>query len=244
MKYEITYAMYTDIGNREVNEDSISVFNNGDNRGFVLCDGLGGMGMGNIASDIVTKVFKDVFSKNENIKEYLDNAFNAAQQILLEEQKRYNAEAKMKTTAVAVVFDNKKAYIGHIGDSRLYAFNNNGILFRTLDHSISQMLALTGEIKESEIRTHKNRSVILRTMGVKWDEPMYELRKPVPLKKCDAFLLCSDGLWENVEEAEMCELLAKADSPDTWLKDMAVLAKKKAKDKDMDNNSAIAIWVK
>ena len=193
MGFSITYSTYTDKGGRDINEDSIGVFQNAGNLCFVLCDGLGGHGMGDAASSLVVEVFKDQFSKTDDLVNYLGQAFLASQDILIAEQKARNAEKKMKTTAVSLVTDGNTAYIGHIGDSRVYAFNKNKVKTRTLDHSIPQMLVLSKEIKESEIRNHPERNIVLRVMGIEWEEPMYELMVPIPLKKCQAFLLCSDG---------------------------------------------------
>ena len=157
------------------------------------------------------------------------------------EQKRLGAARKMKTTATALVTDGSSAYIGHIGDSRVYVFLRGKVKSRTLDHSIPQMLVLTREIKESDIRNHPDRNILLRVLGVEWSEPMYELKDPIPLKKNQAFLLCSDGFWELIEEKTMCELLKKSSSVSQWLERMTEVVKKNGTGKNMDNNSAIAV---
>jgi len=244
MGFSITYSTYTDKGGRDINEDSIGAFHNSVNNGFVLCDGLGGHGMGDAASSLVVEVFKDQFYKTDDMVNYLGQAFLASQDILMAEQKVRNAEKKMKTTAVSLVTDDNTAYIGHIGDSRVYVFYKNKVKTRTLDHSIPQMLVLSKEIKESEIRNHPERNIVLRVMGIEWEEPMYELMVPIPLKKCQAFLLCSDGFWELIEEKTMCELLKKSASVEQWLNEMAAVVKKNGIGKNMDNNSAIAVWCK
>lgn len=239
----ISYAVFTDKGGREVNEDSVGVARNAAKHCFVLCDGLGGHGMGDAASSLVVDVFKDQFSKTDDVVNFLEQAFCASQDILMAEQIARNAKRKMKTTAVAVVTDDRNAYIGHIGDSRAYVFSKGRVKTRTQDHSIPQMLVLSGEIKEKEIRNHPERSIILRVMGVDWEEPMYELMSPLPLKKCQAFLLCSDGFWELIEEKEMCELLKRAKTVDEWMQSMTKTVKENGKDRNMDNYSAIAVWI-
>ncbi len=238
----LKYALFTNTGDRPINEDAVGCFENGINRCFILCDGLGGHGMGDIASSLVKDVFCDQFSKTDDMVNFLGQTFTAAQQILMTEQIEQNAVRKMKTTAVAMVTDEKTAYIGHIGDSRLYVFNKNKVKVRTLDHSIPQMLVLSREIKESEIRNHPERNIVLRVMGIEWEEPMYELLAPIPLKKCQAFLLCSDGFWELIEEKDMCDLLKRTASPEEWVLSMAEIVKQNGKDRNMDNYSAIAIW--
>ena len=235
-------AVFTNKGDREINEDAIGVYNNGENICCILCDGLGGHGMGDIASNLVKDVFAEQFSKTDDLVNFLGETFCVAQDILMAEQIERNAKQKMKTTTVALVSDQTTAYIGHVGDSRLYVFNRNKVKTRTLDHSIPQMLVLARDIKESQIRNHPDRNIVLRVMGVEWDEPKYELMAPIPMKKCQAFLLCSDGFWELIEEKEMCNLLKKSSSPQEWLLSMAEVVKKNGTDKNMDNYSAIAVW--
>lgn len=147
----------------------------------------------------------------------------------------------MKTTAVALAVDDKKAYVAHIGDSRLYIFRKNKVMTRTLDHSVPQMLALCREIREDEIRNHPERSSVLRVMGIEWEKDMFDVMKPVPLRKCDAFLLCSDGFWELITEEKMCDYLKNSDSADEWLGMMTKEVRKNGKGREMDNYSAIAI---
>ncbi len=238
----ISYSIFTNIGDREINEDAVGAFENNGNYCFVLCDGLGGHGMGDIASACVKEVFGDYFAKTDDMSNFLGLAFSAAQDILMQEQVVMKAKRSMKTTATAIVIDDSTAYIGHIGDSRAYVFKSNKVKARTLDHSIPQMMVLSKQIKEREIRKHPDRNVVLRVMGVEWDEPMYELMPPVPLKKCQAFLLCSDGFWELIDENTMCTLLKKSDSVQEWLLSMADIVRQNGKDREMDNYSAIAIW--
>lgn len=238
----ISYSILTNVGSRNVNEDSVGVFENGENKCFLVCDGLGGHGMGDVASSLVKDVFKSMFESCDDISTFLPRAFTAAQDVLMSEQKAQNATEKMKTTAVAVVTDSTTAYIGHVGDSRLYVFKNNKVKKRTLDHSVPQMLVVSKEIKESEIRNHPDRNMLLNVMGIEWDEPMYELAKPIALKKCQAFLLCSDGFWELIEESDMCALLKKSKVANEWLFEMAEIVKRNGADRNMDNYSAIAVW--
>ena len=242
MSGSFKHAVFSDTGGRPVNEDSVGVFCNGENRCYILCDGLGGHGMGEIASGLAISVFENQFRKAADMAHFLGRTFTAAQDILMAEQKARNAQQKMKTTGVAVVTDDRNAYVGHVGDSRCYVFYKNKVKARTLDHSIPQMLVLSGEIKESQIRNHPERNTLLRVMGVEWEEAMYELMPPIPLKKCQAFLLCSDGFWELIEEETMCDQLKRAGSVEEWLSSMVKIVQENGRDRNMDNYSAIAVW--
>ncbi len=243
MKKEMTYAVFTDKGGRSINEDSVAVCANENAQCFILCDGLGGHGMGDAASSLVVDVFRTQFEKTDDVVNFLGETFCAAQDILMAEQKARNASKKMKTTAAVVVTDDRNAYIGHVGDSRAYVFSKNKVRCRTQDHSIPQMLVLSGEIKESAIRNHPDRNTLLRVIGIDWEEPMYELMAPIPKKKCQAFLLCSDGFWELIEEKQMCALLKKANTVEEWLQAMTEIVKANGIGRNMDNYSAIAVWL-
>lgn len=242
MQKGFQYAVFSNIGGRQVNEDSVGVFRSGERCCYILCDGLGGHGMGDAASSLVVSVFEEMFSKADDVSNFIGQTLTVAQERLLCEQVALNAKRKMKTTAVVAVTDERNAYIGHIGDSRGYVFHGKRIKMRTLDHSIPQMLVLSHEIKESEIRNHPDRNTLLRVMGVDWDEAMYELSAPIPLKKCQAFLLCSDGFWELIDESEMCTQLKKSNSAEEWLSGMVGIVEKNGEGRDMDNYSAIAVW--
>lgn len=242
MSSNLKFAIFTDTGSRRINEDAVGVFENDENNCYILCDGLGGHGMGDIASNLVVSVFEDQFRKTDDVVNFLGQTFTASQDILMAEQKAMSAKQKMKTTGVAIVTDDRNAYIGHIGDSRGYVFYKNKIKTRTIDHSIPQMLAIAKEIKEEQIRNHPERNTLLRVMGVEWDEKMYELMSPIPLRKCQAFLLCSDGFWELINEKEMIAQLKKACCVEEWLNNMVKIVQENGKNKNMDNYSAIAVW--
>ena len=239
----IQYAVLSETGDRSVNEDAVGAFEANQRYCFVVCDGLGGHGMGDVASACVKDVFGNCFEQTKTMEEFLPHAFTTAQNTLLQEQIKRKAQKKMKTTAAVLAMENETAYVGHIGDSRVYCFYRNKIKSRTLDHSIPQMLVISRQIKEKEIRHHPDRNIVLRVMGVQWDEPKYELEPPIALKKCQAFLLCSDGFWEWIEEKDMCCLLKHASSPEDWLEAMAKVIRANGQNKEMDNYSAIAVWV-
>ena len=236
----IRSASLTSPGGRDVNEDALTCVE--ERSCFLVCDGLGGHGRGDEASGLVADTFREACKTLADPAAFLGSWFPEAQRRLMEKQRELHAERNMKTTAVALVIGKNHAYLGHIGDSRAYVFHRNRITYRTLDHSVCQMLVLSGEIREDEIRHHPDRSILLRVMGIPWEKPMYELSRPLRLKRDQAFLLCSDGFWELIEEKQMCEALAKSDSPDAWLRSMEQTVCRNGENTNMDNYSAIAVW--
>ena len=119
----------------------------------------------------------------------------------------------MKTTVVMLCVSGNNAYWTHVGDSRLYFFRKGKLVLHTKDHSIPQMLVAAGEIKEKNIRRHPDRNKLLRVMGTDWEEPQYAVSDPIELQEGDAFLLCSDGFWENIVEKQMQKCLKKQKVP-------------------------------
>ena len=139
----------------------------------------------------------------------------------------------------------KIAQWGYIGDSRLYHFRDGKQLSRTIDHSVPQMLALSGQIKEREIRHHPDRSLLLRAMGTEWDMPAYEIaQRRLQTIKGDSFLLCSDGFWEWIEEKTMIKILKKDLSAYDALCEMTAEVKANGTGKNLDNYSAILVNIK
>ncbi|MGN0369690.1 MAG: PP2C family protein-serine/threonine phosphatase, partial [Butyrivibrio sp.] len=95
----ITSFAYTNVGGREVNEDSCIILENGEYYCFVLCDGLGGHGRGEVASGLVTEVFRDCFENGiDNPEDFIPKTFEIAQNMLLSEQAAQKASNEMKTT--------------------------------------------------------------------------------------------------------------------------------------------------
>ena len=212
-----------------------------------------------IANEVMEEKYFDLFAikmlniaydlerlKNdhEKLEHYLKYSFEIAQEKLLKYQKANRAVREMKTTKVNLCINKSDVMWGHIGDSRLYYFKGKRLIKRTLDHSYVQSLCRSKEIKETDIRNHPDRNVLLRVMGEDWNEPKYELSKKYRLKKNMSFLLCSDGFWELIDEKQMKMCLAKAQNVDEWIALMKNIIDENGKGKEMDNYSAIAVWVR
>lgn len=239
----LDYATISEVGNRNLNEDYVGTAKKNKRYCFVVCDGLGGHGMGDVASHFVTDVFIEQFNICDSYDGFLSSTFSLAQERLIAHQKENKVRNKMRTTTAALVVDEMDVFIGHVGDSRVYVFDKNGIKNRTIDHSVPQMLALSGEITEEEIRKHPDRNIILRAMGTDWEKPMFELLPTINLSECQAFLICSDGFWEYINENEMFTSLNNSKTADEWLHTMKSVVEKNGINEKMDNYSAIAVLI-
>lgn len=239
-KYNITYASLTNMGMREVNEDYLDILDKPERMSFILCDGLGGHGNGDVASSFVTHEVKKWLDKGAS----LEVAIYRAQKALLRKQAAENAGNSMKTTIACLTISDRAARFGHVGDSRIYRFEEGKYLYRTLDHSVPQMLVNRGEIKDSEIRHHEDRSRLIRVMGTEWDGMKYEVGDAFLINGSTSFLLCSDGFWELIDEKMMSKFLKESETPKQWLEKMEEVVKENGKGTNMDNYSAIAVFAR
>lgn len=237
------FYMITKAGNRENNEDAYYGCNRDDVAYFIVADGLGGHGQGEVASAFVVERIKDFFDRNCTMSpdEIINASIDQAQEDLLQLQIQMHAKNDLKTTIVALYIKNNQLCWAHVGDSRLYAFSKNKVKYQTKDHSIPQMLVLSGDISEKKIRNHPQRNMLLRVMGIEWETAKQEISPVYQLTDFQAFLLCSDGFWELITEKEMCRLLKRSKSAKEWLNSMTILVEKNGANKEMDNYTAIAV---
>jgi len=238
----LTFHSFTHPGSRPINEDSMAVLERNDRRCFVVADGLGGHGKGDIAAQMLIEAFRREFQEAHGDAEaFLRRAFSAAQDAILAEQRAQHARQEMRTTAVALVLQEGKARWGHVGDSRLYRFRKGKLRERTLDHSVTQALALAGDIKEKQIRCHPDRNTLLRVIGDPEGGLRYELADEVLLSDEDAFLLCTDGFWDFIEEKAMRRALKQSADARQWLEAMKREVEQNGTGADMDNYTAITV---
>lgn len=242
----IECGIYTNIGSCNVNEDTAATAE-GAISAYILADGLGGHGGGDIASRLVADVVSEIVGSSSELNiSLLEHCFTVAQERLIEKQRELHREGAMKTTLVLLLIDSKTAMWGHIGDSRLYHFHRGKIKSRTLDHSVPQMLVRLGQIKEKDIRHHDERNVLLKVMGVPWgSSKMFEIDcRGIKLKKGDTFVLCSDGCWEWVEDKELSRLTKQKKTASEIADDIGNNAYINGEGTERDNITALVVNIR
>ena len=243
----IEYASISEIGDKQQNEDALRIVYNHNcmGYGFLLADGLGGYGNGDVASNFVCDCIGMAVEISDHLNaDFLAQCFQVTQDLLMSEKERRGLDS-IKTTMATLLVHNNLATWGHIGDSRIYHFRDNKLKSVTMDHSVPQMLVLNGSIREKDIRHHPDRSMLLHAMGSEWVSPAYEIdRDAVRLMKGDSFLICSDGFWEWIEEKMMMKILRQGGTAYDQLAAMRAEVLKNGRGKDMDNYSAILVNVK
>ncbi|MEN8908237.1 MAG: PP2C family serine/threonine-protein phosphatase [Clostridiales bacterium] len=239
--FEYKTESITSVGGRKVNEDSLK-FSLGDISFWVVCDGLGGLNKGEVASGLAVSNFEEKFnSNNEFSEDRLIELIYELNNIIIDVANEKSI--KMATTITAVLANKDSILFGYLGDTRLYYFRDKKLVFHTKDHSIVQRYVDIGKIDYDNIRKNPDRNILTRVLGV---ENICETDSiSIPIKVCDGdvILICSDGFWEYVLENEMESLLEDNNKPKDWLKSMELLILKRVENLRNDNYTAISIFV-
>lgn len=221
-----SYAM-TDIGRtRLVNQDYVfscmEPIGNLPNL-FIVADGMGGHQAGDFASSYSVKKFLESVSLSlqKNPHKIFDDAIRYANRGLLEKSKE-NPELKgMGTTLVALTILGDKAYVANVGDSRLYCMED--VLTQiTVDHSLVQEMIRLGELTKESARMHPDKNIITRAVGAGKDirADYFEFT----LTNKSVLLMCSDGLSNMVDDAQLAVLLRSAKTPEKIAKKLVETA--------------------
>ena len=214
-------ASVTAAGGRPDNQDRCGDGPTAAGHVWIVADGLGGHAAGELAADCaVAAVLRALAERPALGPGEIERAFGAARDGIRALQRERPAARGCRTTAVVLAIEGGRALWGHVGDSRLYHLRGGRVLDQTLDHSVPQALVQAGVLAADAVRHHPDRNRLLRSIG--GDEPVEValLGSPVGVEAGDAFLLCSDGFWELVDEAEMERSLAEAHDAADWLRRM------------------------
>lgn len=247
---QIKLAVLSRPGGRAINEDACGHWRSQERVCCVVADGAGGHGGGDIASKLVVRHIIDQSSlaplaRADEVHDLLIDT-NAQ---LRRHQPGSDRTKDMHSTVVALFIDlvRQEALWGHAGDSRLYLFRDGVMLSHTRDHSLVQSMVDAGMLMPEQIRTHPRRSELRSALGTPPQDLLVSTAaNPWLLKPRDVFLLCTDGLWEYVDEAEMCASLSRASDPTGWLarlEEIVLLHAAAAGKAGHDNFSGIAAWV-
>lgn len=191
-------------GGREKNEDRHGYCYTKSSGLFMLADGMGGHPEGEVAAQIALQTVTALYQKEatpavKDVAAFFNLAILSAHRQIL----RYAAERGLldtpRTTFVAALMQDGAVSWVHCGDSRLYFVREGELLARTRDHSY---LEQAGNDKAKIAALGMNRNVLFTCLGSPV-RPVFDVTGPVALKEGDRLMLCSDGLWGSVDDAEI-----------------------------------------
>jgi PPM family protein phosphatase len=234
-KYEVIASVLTDVGcQREVNEDCGRFTQPGDSellarKGLLLivADGMGGHSAGEVASNLAVDCISRIYYDDPRDPSVaLIDAFHEANRQIFETAQTDEGLRGMGTTCTALVLQNGSALAAHVGDSRLYLVRDGQIYLMTEDHSAVMEMVKRGLISLEGARHHPDKNIILRALGSQPEVEVSSWEQPFPLRDGDAFLLCSDGLYDLVEDAEIKEAVLST-TPHLACENLIALAKER-----------------
>jgi PPM family protein phosphatase len=244
----LSWAKRCETGMRASNQDAIGDAAQNEMACFVVSDGAGGHEGGEVASNIVVGAVLQKFlgESSFGVRALLSYVGQAIVEVA-QQRRSVPRLHDMSATVAALLIDqgNGRAVWAHLGDTRIYLFRDGRLFAVTRDHSLTQQLIDAGYAKAGQLRSHPQRNILLAAIGAEGDTSVAASEDVVELQDGDALLICTDGLWEWVLEAEMERLLCATPTAEQWMAAMCRLADTNIAPtgKSRDNYSAYAIRV-
>ncbi len=208
---ELEFYQLTNAGNRAENQDRMISKILPGCAVFVVADGLGGHQAGEKASEYFCLGILKFLDKYQPLllmepaekvmKCWVDEAVSFMQEMFANDPYAQNAH----TTCAMLYLDHKQAVTVHCGDSRIYRVNQQRVLWRTRDHSMTQQLVDDGVISEREMGLHPDQNQLTRSINIQKLHSV-DVHSYPSLGMDEVFILCSDGFWEYIKESELIKL--------------------------------------
>ena len=201
-------------GSRPVNQDRMGYCFTRDSLLMVLADGMGGHPRGEVAAQLAVQAAGAAFQQRAHPLladpvEFLRHAFMAGHRDILRYQVLHALREAPRTTIVACLIQQGRAWWAHAGDSRCYWIRDSVVRARTRDHSRVEQLLELGLLQPAQAGTHPERHLVSNCLGGS-SEPRIDIGGGVALAAGDTVLLCSDGVWSAIAEDELCRRLQRA----------------------------------
>ncbi len=201
----------SDVGKvREINEDAFYISNSLDEvQLYMLADGMGGYNGGEIASKLaiqsaknyIENNFKEIEKDKDSIIQLIGSSIEYANMVVYEKAKENKELSGMGTTLEICLIYNNRAFIGHVGDSRIYRIRKEFMRKLTQDHSYVQKLVKDGTITQEEAAHHPQKNMLMKALGCNaFVEPDVMVKG---FLKDDILIMNSDGLTNLVSQEEM-----------------------------------------
>lgn len=218
MKEQAVSARISQRGDRKINQDRCEIFSRGSITVMLLADGMGGHPKGETAAQIFVdtayRLLKAIDEDNFQSEFYINEVFRSAHRNILHYGISKHPPIYPRTTAVIVVIHNNLMQWSHMGDSRTYLFRHGRAHVRTLDHTPVEALRLSGKIEDSDSQSQASgRSGVNRCLGGRKKIQDVVITPPIRLQDNDILLMCSDGVWSQIKQAQLESSVLQEDLP-------------------------------
>lgn len=229
------------IGGRKENQDSAGLRDTKLGYLIVVCDGMGGMQGGSVASQIAVQTILETVASADvqaNPSMTLIKAIRNANMAIIEEGRDDPNLQGMGTTVTALLLTPHSALTAYLGDSRIYQIRYGKKIFRTFDHSMVFEMVKEKVISEEQARLSDQSNVIMKALGITPDIEVEVVERPY--RKGDRFVLCTDGFWGAMPEDEFIRHLSEKKSLDKILDSTANIVESIGRNsgKEYDNLTA------
>ena len=225
----LKHGVATDTGNvRPQNEDAYVA----SEHLFAVADGMGGHNAGEVASALATTLLLERSTGQTLTPEWFVEAITAINRTIHESAAESTERRGMGTTICALALvqplgdsmEPPQIALANVGDSRIYMSRAGTFRQLSVDHSYVQELVTEGLITEEEARVHPRRNIVTRALGI--DERVAVDSWLIPLFSGDRFILCSDGLVDEVPTADIAAIAAQQREPQIIADSLVALAKR------------------
>lgn len=245
MIYEI--HTHTDPGlARDNNEDAVAVDQDLQAKLCVLADGMGGYNAGEVASGMAASFIRSemarwlsqagVQASAKEVRRALEICVENANHSIFNAANANPQYSGMGTTLVVGVFQDERLILGHIGDSRCYRLRNRELQPITKDHSLLQEQLDAGLITPAQAQTSLNKNLVTRALGVE-DAVLLDIQEHQVMEG-DTYLLCSDGLSDMLNDAQIAQVMLENSSVEKKTRDLIAAANEAG---GRDNISVIVV---
>jgi PPM family protein phosphatase len=211
-------SMVTDVGLvRSHNEDTVLFVAPTGNQGSgrqdcfaLVADGMGGHAAGEVASALAAEEIRRIFFALDGpVPQVLASAFASANKAIINHARAHPECAGMGTTCSVLVVRDDTAWLGHVGDCRVYLLRGSTVTQLSHDQTLVAKLVSDGTLTEAQARNSEHSNVILQALGITTDPQLEIWDRGLPLKLGDVIILCSDGLYSLVPDAVIAETAAR-----------------------------------
>ena len=209
----------TNIGRVRLNNEdrAIATINSSGDVLLLVCDGMGGQNKGDYASSLALNTVFEEFKNSKSaslffLRKKIEKAIKKANTLIFNESESNPNYEGMGTTLIAALISKNKLVVFNVGDSRCYMLNKMGELIRlSEDQTVVEYLYNTGKISKTDTSSHPSRHVLMNALGI---YPSLSLDIKTYDYYGESVLVCSDGLYNNVSEAELLGIISTKDNVD------------------------------
>ena len=203
------------VGNRQENQDRVSIVSDTDSLLLIAVDGMGGHAEGERAAEVTVETLRRAFLEVPrpvfDPQGFLTLALAKAHEAVVALAPDAALDHRPRATCAVSLVQDGNAYWAHIGDSRIYHIRQGAIHERTRDHSHVELLLREGLITESEIKDHPMRNFVECCLGGDVPLPDMSISGRKRLSPDDVLVVCSDGFWSGLQDDDFIEAVNHGD---------------------------------